>query len=74
LKGLRAGSDPPAEEGSFSLTPLPALAGVKGGNVALVGLYTVLGDGRGDSELLGPERVLYLSGKMADMGDNALGL
>jgi hypothetical protein len=73
LNGLRTFSDPLSEGASSPLVPLTALAGVYGAD-ALVGLKTVLGVARCDNESLGAN-VPYLSdGKVADMGDNALGL
>lgn len=70
LNGLRALSVPLIEGTSVSV-PLMMLAGVYG-NVALAGVYSV-GVARCETESLGPRVANCLDGKVADIGESALG-
>lgn len=71
LNGLRAFSVPAIEGVSVSV-PLMALAGVYG-NVALAGVYRVVGVARCETESPGPSVAYCLDGKVADIGESAFG-
>lgn len=59
-------------EGVSVSVPLMALAGVYG-NVALAGVYKVVGVARCETESLGPRVAYCLDGKVADIGESAFG-
>ena len=68
---MRAFSVPLIEVVPVSV-PLMALAGVCG-NVALAGVYRVVGVARCETESLGPRVAYCLDGKVADIGESAFG-
>ena len=71
LNGLRAFSVP-INDGVPVSVPLMALAGVCG-NVALAGVYRVVGVARCETESLGPRVAYCFEGKVADIGESAFG-